>query len=458
MALHQPKKITINNVLNKSFSFDAAAFGLSILLGLVLGSSLIFLPVPYILAGIGGIVFAYLLLFRIEVAIILSLLALEPLRLLNDLAGDIPLHPNGVIGLAIIAGTIWFILFNKIDYSNLKGLWPFLGFLVICFLSLLFAGEYLIETIIVTLRLVTALAIFIVLQHKLDSIKKVEWVIAAIIGTHVLISIVRLLRLVGNVGLTFAKEETVRLGHSGVGTTYATILILCLVLFLNTETKFKRLLWGCLTAFFSVTLYFSYSRAGWIGIVVGLIIIGVMRHRKLLLAMPVLLVLVITQIPGISQRFSDISIDMLGYGDSSTLAQRITYWEAAIQVYQTHPYLGVGYGADGFRVGEYFNKDNPTIHNDYLTVLVGTGLIGFVMFILWFGQWAIEILKVYQRSEFEYDKAIAFAVFAFFLTSLVVRLTDNLLQTTDDMYPLAALVAVTLALPRIRANEKKDHV
>jgi O-antigen ligase len=472
MALHPPHrwsflenfsatldagKFILLNKLDELFGIRIAAFGLSILLGLILGTLMVFVPVPYILAGIGGIVFAYLLLFRIEVAVILSLLALEPLRQFNYLAGEIPLHPNGLIGIAIIAGTIWFILFNKIDYSRLQAHWSFLGFLVICFLSLIFAGEHLAAGITVTLRLVTALAIFIVLQYRLDSIKKAEWVIAAILGSQLWVTIQQLLRIAGSAGLTFSKEETFRLGNSGLGTSLANILILCLVMFLNTKTNLRRLLWGSLTVLFTVSLFLSYGRAGWIGFVIGVFIIGVMRHRKLLLFFPVLLILVTTQIPGISQRFDDISIDRLSDYDSSTLGKRITYWEAAIQIFQTRPFLGVGFGVEKYRVGEYLNKIDPSIHNDYLTVLVGTGLIGFIMFMLWFGQWITELLKVYRRSKFTYDKAIAFAVFAYFFTSLVVRLTDNLLQTTDDMYPIAALVAVTLALPRIRANEKKDH-
>jgi O-antigen/teichoic acid export membrane protein len=40
--------------------------------------------------------------------------------------------------------------------------------------------------------------------------------------------------------------------------------------------------------------------------------------------------------------------------------------------------------------------------------------------------------------------------------SLVVRITDNVLETTEKLYPLAALVAATLALPRIRAKEEAE--
>jgi O-antigen ligase len=96
------------------------------------------------------------------------------------------------------------------------------------------------------------------------------------------------------------------------------------------------------------------------------------------------------------------------------------------------------------------------IHSDYLAILVGTGLIGFILFIFWHGQWYVELHKVYKNSEFLLDKTIALAVFAFFVTSLVVRLTDNIVQETDKLYPIVALAAATLALPRIRAEESSQ--
>jgi hypothetical protein len=72
--------------------------------------------------------------------------------------------------------------------------------------------------------------------------------------------------------------------------------------------------------------------------------------------------------------------------------------------------------------------------------------------LFWHSQWGIELLNAYKGSKIDSDKIMAFAVLAFFITSLIVRLTDNVLQTTDKMYPIAALVAAIQALPRIRSK------
>ncbi len=428
--------------------------GLSLVLGLILGCLVVNVPLLFLLFGIGGLIFAYLLLFNIEIAIILALLALNPLAYYDYLGGGTAVHPKGLMGLAIVGGAIYFFLFNKIDYSRLPVFKPFLGFLIVCLVSLVFVEDHFMAGLTVTLRLATALAIYAVLLYKLDSIRKVRWVIAAIVAAPIWPTISGLLGVAGKAGETFSNAETARLGHSGSGVYLAIILTLCLVHFLNAKENSKRLLWGSLTGLFGTGLFFTYGRAGWIGFLVAMIVIGLMKHRRMLTFLPVLLILALMMLPAISQRFSDIDIGKLDDRSSSTLAMRIELWQASTQVFKTRPLLGVGYGVDRYRVSEYLGQYEWMIHNDYMAVLVSTGLVGFIIFMFWHGQWLAVLLKVYRVTEYEYDKMIALAVFAVFITSLVVRITDNVLYDTHKMYPLAALVAATLALSRIRTEEE----
>jgi len=358
------------------------------------------------------------------------------------------------MGLAIIAGAIYFFLFNKIDYSRLPVFKPFLGFLIVCFVSLVFVEDHFMDGLTVTLRLATALAIYAVLLCKIDSIRKVRWVIAAIVAAQIWPTISGLLRIAGKAGVTFSQGETARLGLSGIGVILAMTLTLCLVHFLHAKENSKRLLWGSLTGLFGIGLFFSYGRAGWIGFLVAMIVIGLMKHRRKLTFLPVLLILAIIMIPAISQRFSDIDIGNLDNRSASTLTKRIEVWQASAQLFKTRPVLGVGYGVERYRVSEYLGQYEWMIHNDYMAVLVSTGLVGFILFMFWHGQWLAVLLKVYRVTEYEYDKMIALAVFTIFIVSLVVRITDNVLYDTHKMYPLAALVAANLALSRIRTKEE----
>lgn len=428
--------------------------GLAILLGFVLGTLTSYVPTLYLVLALGGLVFVGLLLFKIELAIILALFVLEILRDYNYLGQGTPFHPNGLMGIAIIVGTIYFFLFNKIDFSRLPGMWSFLAFVIIATVSLLFSGKYLMEGLTVTLRLATALSIFAILLYKIDSIQKVKWVIAAVMVPQAWLFLSRWTRISNGSLTSYSLDATTRLGNSGSGVVLAMMLSFCTVMFFEARSRKNRLIWGILTAFFGLSLFFSFGRAGWIGFLIALLIMAIVKYRKLLILLPISLILVILLVPAVTQRFADIDLGSLDDRNTNTLAHRIELWEGALQVFKDSPVLGVGFGVGRYRVGEYLNQYAWAIHNDYAAVLVGTGVVGFMVFLYWHGQWLQKLHTVYQETDYHWDKALAFAVAILFLTSFVVRITDNVIETTDKLFTLAALIAVTLALPRIRANDE----
>jgi hypothetical protein len=368
---------------DRLFKIRVAFFCLALLMGAVLGGLVVHVPPLYLFLGVGGGVFAFLLLFKIEIAILLAMLLRNELARFNYLGGDTAMHPNGLIGVAIIAGAGVFFLLNRTDFSRLRAFWPFLAFSVVSFVSLLWAGGYLMDGLTVALRLLTALAIYAVLVYKLDSIKKINWLIAVVIAAPVLRTARGLFSVAQGGGMDPDAAEIVRIGDSGVGAFLAMILAFCLVQLLDASTTRRRLLWGSLTGFFAAGLFFSYGRAGWLGFGVTVLVIGLMKHRKLLIVFPVVLVLLITLLPTVSLRFSDIDLERLNDRSSSTLAGRIEVWQGSLEVYETQPLLGVGYGVGRYRVGEYLARYAGMVHNDYLAVLVGTGLVGLIVFILW---------------------------------------------------------------------------
>jgi len=86
-----------------------------------------------------------------------------------------------------------------------------------------------------------------------------------------------------------------------------------------------------------------------------------------------------------------------------TLTGRTVIWKAGLDVYKNHPIIGVG--ATGFRYAImgttvdvttgarsdfFYNPRAP--HNSFLSVLVDTGLIGFIIFIAVFGVAIIPVL------------------------------------------------------------------
>jgi O-antigen ligase len=304
----------------------------------------------------------------------------------------------------------------------------------------------------VTLRIMAGCAVFAVLVYKLDSVRKVRWVIAAVVVAMIWPTLEALLGVWQRGGLALNGANPQRIGDSSVGASLALILIVCLAFFLGAGTRTSRLIWGGLSGFFGVGLLFSYGRAGWISLVVGLVFVGLIQHRRLLVILPVLLLLIVLLVPAIPQRFADISADRLDNRSDSTLAGRLHVWRAALEIYPEHPLLGVGTGTGRYRVGERLGAYATMIHNDYLSVLLETGVIGLVLFLLWQGQWFVAVVGVHKHARTNEERTLALAVAAALVVSLVSRLTENLVLDAYDLYPLSALVAAALVLPRIRAE------
>jgi len=428
--------------------------GIPMVFGVILGLSILFIPSNYLLFVIGGLIFTYLALFKIEVAIIITLLLQNQLSRFNYLGGDTPFHPNGIIGLLLIAGSAFYFFTHKVDYSRLKAIWGFLVFILVSAFSLISAGKYLMDGITILLRLVAAFSIFAVLCHKLETSQQVKWILGVILAAQVLPTISG---IIGSSRLTsiFVFEESMRIGDSGVGVYLSAISLLCVTYFLNSKRLKSFIGWGALTALFLAGLFFSFGRSGWIGFAFGLILMAAIRFKKLIFIIPLILILTIALVPAIGQRFEDIKISDLQGKENDTLSGRIRLWQAGFAVFKDNPVLGVGIGLGKFQIASHLGRNPGAIHNDYLSALVETGVIGFIIFITWHYQWLKTLIDHYQMPLPEFERTTTFAVLIVFTSIMVMRFTDNILLDTYDMYPLCALLAAAFELPRIVEQESQ---
>ncbi|MEM5773374.1 MAG: hypothetical protein AAGU05_00120, partial [Anaerolineaceae bacterium] len=233
---------------------------------ILFGLSVRFLPVDYLVLLIGGLIFTYLVFFKIEIAIIAALFIQNQLSRFNYMGQGTPYHPNGLMGVMLIIGALLYFLFTRIDKSRFRAIGGFSGFVIVAIFSVLvtfFINQpYFMDGFTILLRLGAAFAIYAVLIHKLDSIRKIKWVIAAVLAAQLLPVINGLLLYAGTTGLTFT-DETMRLGNSGVGVYLAELTIFCLIFFMDSKTALSRAVFGGLTILFGAGLFFSFGRSGW---------------------------------------------------------------------------------------------------------------------------------------------------------------------------------------------------
>lgn len=152
---------------------------------------------------------------------------------------------------------------------------------------------------------------------------------------------------------------------------------------------------------------------------------------------------------------------MLSFDDRSSFASRLMIWQAAVKIFSDNAVFGIGVGrfqAEYLEYQQYFPPylewAVPEPHNLYLAVLLATGLIGCLGFLILvgrFGYLAIQAL-LYETDEAR-RLSSALTLTLLFLT-LVYGMTDTPYFKND--LALSFMLILALGLSTLKSQEKKS--
>jgi O-antigen ligase len=204
----------------------------------------------------------------------------------------------------------------------------------------------------------------------------------------------------------------------------------------------RRLPWLVVVVVASFGVYASFSRGALVALaIVPLVFLG---GRRLLLAAPVLVLLVVFATPDlVRERFATVT------ESGSEAATRSDFYETAVDIWQRSPFLGVGPGGfpaayaearvagKGFVPATLFQPP-PHAHNLALQLLSEQGLLGLLVFtavvVL-----AIRAALVLRRSRDRVVSLVGTAVLASLAAFLVHNMVDVTLLETTAIYFWAVL-------------------
>lgn len=152
-----------------------------------------------------------------------------------------------------------------------------------------------------------------------------------------------------------------------------------------------------------IFLFPPKRRYGFLALAVGGLMVGLLWVAGLLPA-------------GLTQRLTSFQEDFIGFRDvrgavisdeNFAVLERLAHWQSAIEMANTNPILGVGFGNYESAYPEFalINWQNPLghAHNYYLNILAETGLIGFHSYFIMWGliltqNWRLLKLPLRQRG------------------------------------------------------------
>jgi len=202
----------------------------------------------------------------------------------------------------------------------------------------------------------------------------------------------------------------------------------------------RRLALYALIALTAYCLLYSFSRGGYLSFLAGLLVLGFLKNRKIIIGLAVLLLAWQTLVPvAVQERIT------MTYTEDDTLEasadQRVQLWTDAVELFSSNPVVGTGFVTYMYmgRVGHFTDT-----HNLYMKVLVETGIVGMFIFLWVLAKLFTIAFRLYRTSIDPFNRGVALGLVSMFACLLVGNLFGDrwtYIELNDVLWVLFALAA-----------------
>jgi len=199
-------------------------------------------------------------------------------------------------------------------------------------------------------------------------------------------------------------------------------------------------------------IIFSYGRAVWMGLIVGLIFMGILGSKRLLLS--ILAGIMICSILILALPSSEFAQRVVGTVKSKRpVGDRTEFWEGSLRILRDYPITGVGW--EGFR--KVYPRYRPSeeeksvsnAHNNFVDVAVDSGLLGLGIFI-WL---LVTIYKVgfhiFKELEDGYFKGFVWGFMGSLTAFLIAGLSQYNFGDSEVVMLFYFLLGMVMVIPTI---------
>jgi|GEM_PF-889582 len=229
---------------------------------------------------------------------------------------------------------------------------------------------------------------------------------------------------------------------------FLVIIIAILVYFMINKSKKVSLAkkWKefSLISFLIIILLATFSRGGWLALLVFGSILSAFKSPKILLLLMGGFILITLTVEPVQDRVEDVYNPPI----TSSVYWRFQQWDRMYRLFQKNPWTGYGAGTEVLvHEREFgFNAGNPYTHNDLLKNALETGVFGAISYALLLLATLATLLFGYFRSQKAEVKNLFLIIFVLFLAEIGFSMTSNILRSTAIQWLIWFLVGSTLAL------------
>jgi len=220
------------------------------------------------------------------------------------------------------------------------------------------------------------------------------------------------------------------------------IIPFAIAMFLISDKKFWKLVYGCITLGSLFCMVMTYSRGCWIGLILGIGIFVLMLYPKLLIPIGILAPFSLFFIPeSIINRLTSIG----DLSDSSS-SYRVWLWKGTLKMLSDIWPTGIGLGTDAylecFSLYAFDEVVAPHSHNTFLHVMCESGIFGVAVFVLLLYFILRQLFITYKEAGTKSTKIMAVAL----LSSLIALTVQAMFDNTFYNYRLYMLFFTVLSM------------
>ena len=207
-----------------------------------------------------------------------------------------------------------------------------------------------------------------------------------------------------------------------------------------------------------IFLIFSYTRTAWIAFATGLTVFVVLsKSIKMYFFSFVFLITVLGSAYSIVYQglYSDLTTKRQ-YGMNSFEFRYKRAWPAAIEAFQMNPIIGNGLGGSHYAMKKI--GFNHTAHNDYLTILIETGVIGLVGYCIFLFYLFLISFRQYRLNADILNQKISILALTVLSAFCVGSFAEHLIQTpgaTGYMFTIVGMSHGLYIAERTQSKRKR---
>ena len=249
-----------------------------------------------------------------------------------------------------------------------------------------------------------------------------------------------------------------------------------LYLLLTTKNFLNRVYYILSIIILLAGIYFSYTRAAHISVILSFAIIPILHFRLVKLSIGVSIIATMIAVTALvndneyleyapefektisHSTFDDLVAATYEGRDISTM-ERVYRWVAAFHMYEDRPLMGYGpgnfynfYKAHTVTMFRTYVSDNPErsgVHCYYLMVLVEQGLIGLIIFFLLISYALLKLENLFHRAN-SFRELLLISTLAMSFTIIILFQLINDLIETDKIGPFFFLILAGIVVLDLR--------